>query len=147
MVFRAFALFLLSCPLRSAYPSEWRDPFPAHRVIGNVYLVGSVGLAAYLISTNRGHILINSNLKSSPALIRKSVETLGFRFEDIQILLISHSHWDHAAGSAEVKRLTKAKFMAMSLDIPEIEDGGRSNYKYESDPATHLKPAHVGHVL
>ena len=69
---------------------------------------------------------------------------LGFRFEDIQILLISHSHWDHAAGSAEVKRLTKAKFMAMSLDIPEIEDGGRSNYKYESGPAPPLQGSACG---
>lgn len=90
---------------------------------------------------------MNSNLKSSPTLIRKSVETLGFRFGDIQILLISHARWDHTAGSAEVKRLTKAKFMAMSQDVPKIEDGGRSNFKYGSDSVTHFKPAHVGRVL
>ncbi len=91
-------------------PPSWTTPFPPFRIAGNLYYVGSQDLASYLIVTPRGDILINSNLASSPALIRKSVESLGFKFTDIKILLISHAHYDHCAGSAEVKRLTGAKY-------------------------------------
>src|SRR5258708_3245679 len=90
---------------------DWTKPFPPHTMIGNIYYVGSRGLAAYLITTPQGHILINSNLESSVPLIRESVEKLGFHFNDIKILLISHAHFDHDGGSAEIKRLTGAKYM------------------------------------
>jgi len=62
------------------------EPFPPHRMIGNIYYVGSRGLAAYLITTPQGHILINSNLKTSVPLLRESIEKLGFRFSDVKIL-------------------------------------------------------------
>src|SRR5205823_1721985 len=97
---------------------EWTEPFPPHRVIGNIYYVGSKGLASYLITTPGGNILINSNLESSVPQIRASVEKLGFRFSDTKILLISHGHWDHCAGSALVKQLTGAKYMVMDADVP-----------------------------
>jgi hypothetical protein len=80
---------LLTCmasavPMNAQGSDTWSEPFRAHRVIGNVYYVGSTGLAAYLIATPEGHILINSNLESSPALIQQSVERLGFRYSDIK---------------------------------------------------------------
>ena len=78
--------------------SDWTEPFPPFRISGNLYYVGSKGLANYLITTPRGHILINSDLESSVPLIRASVEKLGFKFSDIKVLLISHAHWDHDAG-------------------------------------------------
>jgi metallo-beta-lactamase class B len=78
-------------------------------MIGNIYYVGSRGLASYLITTAAGHILINSNLKTSVPLIRENIEKLGFRFRDVKILLISHAHFDHAGGSAEVKERTGAR--------------------------------------
>ncbi len=84
---------------------DWTNPFPPHRIIGNVYYVGSQGLASYLITTPQGHILINSSLETSVPLIRESIEKLGFKFGDVKILLISHAHWDHCAGSAAVKGL------------------------------------------
>ncbi len=136
----------LALPVFSA-ANNWTEPFPAHLVIGNVYYVGSAGLASYLITTDKGHILINSNLESSPALIAKSVEALGFKFSDVKILLISHAHWDHTAGSAAIKRLTNAKFMVMAPDVPVIEDGGQSDFQYGSDTTTHYKAAHVDRVL
>src|SRR5215475_10126909 len=73
---------------------SWTEPFPAHRVAGNLYYVGSKGLSSYLITTPEGHILINSSLDASVPLIRTSVEKLGFKFSDVKILLISHAHWD-----------------------------------------------------
>src|SRR5438309_8525690 len=81
---------------------DWTEPFPPFRIAGNLYYVGSKGLANYLITTPQGHILINSDLESSVPLIRASVERLGFKFSDIRILLISHAHWDHDGGSGEI---------------------------------------------
>ncbi len=74
-------------------------------------------------------------------------EKLGFRFGDVKILLISHAHWDHCAGSALVKELTGAKYMVMDADVPEIENGGRTNFQYGHSPATFYKPAKVDRVL
>src|SRR5215216_242918 len=86
--------------------NDWTESFPAFRIAGNLYYVGSRGLASYLVTTPEGHILINSNVEAGVPLIRNSVESLGFKFTDIKILLISHAHWDHNGGSALVKELT-----------------------------------------
>src|SRR5882724_597432 len=104
---------------------DWTTPFPPHHVVGNVYYVGSKGLASYLITTPRGNILINSSLESSVPLIRASIEKLGFHFNDTKILLISHGHWDHCGGSALLKQLTGAKYMVMDADVPVVEAGGK----------------------
>src|SRR6476660_3724538 len=71
---------------------DWTEAFPAFQIAGNLYYVGSKGLASYLITTPEGHILINSNLEANIPMIRASVEQLGFKFSDIRILLISHAH-------------------------------------------------------
>jgi glyoxylase-like metal-dependent hydrolase (beta-lactamase superfamily II) len=106
-------------------PPEWTTPIEPFRIAGNLYYVGSMDLASYLIVTPKGNILINPSLEVSVPLIRSSVEELGFRFEDIKILLISHAHWDHDAGSAEVKRLTGAQYMVMDGDVPSSRVGER----------------------
>jgi metallo-beta-lactamase class B len=147
-LFRALILMLVFAG--SAYAQgtpDWTQPFPPHRVIGNVYYVGSQGLASYLITTPQGHILINSSLESSVPLIRESVEKLGFHFSDVKILLISHAHWDHCAGSAAIKELTGAKYMVMDADVPEIEAGGKGNFQYGDSPTSHYQPAKVDRVL
>ena len=126
---------------------DWTEAFPPHRIIGNLYYVGSKGLASYLITTTQGHILINSSLESSVPLIRESVEKLGFRFGDVKILLISHAHWDHCAGSARVKKLTHAKYLVMDADVPVIESGGQADFQYGNSPDNLYKPAKVDRVL
>jgi metallo-beta-lactamase class B len=127
--------------------ADWTEPFPPHRVVSNVYYVGSKGLASYLITTPRGHILINSNLEASVPLIQASVEKLGFRFSDVKILLISHAHWDHCAGSARVKELTGATYMVMDADVPVVESGGKTDFQYGNSPENLYKPLRVDHVL
>src|SRR6476469_1853387 len=124
---RRFSLLalLFAAGLSAQVNPEWTEPFPPHRVIGNLYYVGSKGLASYLITTPGGNILINSNLESSVPQIRASIEKLGFRFSDTRVLLISHAHWDHCAGSALVKQLTGAKYMVMDADVAEVEAGGK----------------------
>jgi len=127
--------------------ADWTVPFPGHRVMGNVYYVGSKGLASYLITTPQGHILINSSLESSVDLIRESVEKLGFKFGDVKILLISHAHFDHCAGSARVKELTGAKYMVMDADVPVVESGGKLDFQYGDLPDGRYKAAKVDRVL
>jgi metallo-beta-lactamase class B len=127
--------------------NDWTEPFPAFRIAGNVYYVGSRGLANYLITTPEGHILINSDLEANVPLIRASVESLGFKFSDIKILLISHAHWDHCGGSAMIKRLTGAKYMVMDRDVDVVESGGKSDFQYGHEAANLYPPAKVDRVL
>src|SRR3954447_12842631 len=79
----------------AAEERQMNRPFPAHKVIANVYFVGTSALAPYLIATPEGHILINTGFESSVPLIRESIEKLGFKFTDIRIILDSHAHIDH----------------------------------------------------
>lgn len=123
---------------------DWTTPLPPFHIAGNLYYVGSRDLASYLITTPDGDILINSNLQTSPAQIHKSVESLGFKFSDVKILLISHAHFDHAAGSAAILQKTGAKYMVMDGDVPVVESGGRKDFAY---PADHYPPAKVSRVL
>jgi metallo-beta-lactamase class B len=98
--------------------------FPPHKVIGNVYFVGTQDYASFLITSDQGHILINPDFEDSVPLIQKSIEQLGFKFQDIKIILISHAHGDHCAGVAKMKELTGAQFMVMDADAPVMEKGG-----------------------
>src|ERR1700719_2369147 len=100
--------------------TDWNKPFPPHKVIANVYFVGTAELGSFLITTPEGHILINSDFETTVPVIRASVEKLGFRFTDIKILLGSHAHGDHMQGDAMVKELTAARVMAMEQDVPAL---------------------------
>ena len=110
--------------------ADWTTPLAPFRIAEGLYYVGSKDLASYLVVTPQGDILINSSLESSPALIRHSVEQLGFKFGDIKILLISHSHSDHDAGSAAIIKATGAKYMVMDGDVPVVESGGAQDFAY-----------------
>jgi metallo-beta-lactamase class B len=124
---------------------DWTTPIAPFRVAANVYYVGSKDLASYLIVTPKGDILINSSLPESVALIRDSVEKLGFHFTDIKILLISHSHGDHDAGSAEVIKETGAKYMVMDGDVSVVESGGATDFAYSASPYPKAKVDRVLH--
>jgi len=144
---RRSLLFCLPSLLFAQANSDWGQLFPPHRVIGNIYYVGTKGLASYLVTTSEGSILINSSLETSVPLIRASIEKLGFRFQDVKILLISHAHFDHCAGSFLVKELTGAKYMVMDRDVAEVEDGGKGDFQYGKTPDTLFKPVKVDRVL
>jgi metallo-beta-lactamase class B len=133
--------------LRAQTSPDWTEPFPPFRIAGNLYYVGSRGLANYLITTGEGHILINSDLEANVPLIRASVEALGFRFADIKVLLISHAHWDHDAGSAAIKALTGAKYAVMDADVSVVESGGKTDFQYGNVPASLYPPTKVDRVL
>jgi metallo-beta-lactamase class B len=137
---------------------DWNKPFPAHKIIGNMYFVGSEQLGSFLITTPQGHILINSDYEETVPVIRAAVEKLGFKFTDIKILLGSHAHPDHMTGDAMVKQLTGATVMAMEEDVPalnNIRPGGKPHpidrVLHDGDTVTlggttltaHLTPGHT----
>ncbi len=119
-------------------------PFPAHRVVGNTYYVGSDALAIYLITTPEGHILINSGFEETVPLIQASVESLGFKMSDVKILLESHAHSDHVAGHARLQKLTGAKVFVMRGDHSVIASGGQGQYLYTD---SRWPPCEVDRVL
>src|SRR5208282_4569859 len=82
---------------------DWHRPFPAFKIAGNLYYVGTADLAVYLINTPQGNILINSDFKEDVPLIQKSIEQLGFKYADTKIILISHAHADHDEGVGLIK--------------------------------------------
>lgn len=133
--------------VRAQQSPEWTEPFPPFHIAGNLYYVGSKGLANYLITTPDGNILINSDLEANVPLIRASIEKLGFKFSDVKILLISHAHWDHDAGSSMIKSLTGARYMVMDADVPVVESGGKADFQYGADPSTLYPPTKVDRVL
>src|SRR3954468_6930470 len=95
--------------------------FPPHKIIGNLYYVGTRSLASFLVTTPQGDILINSDYERNVPAVRGSIEQLGFKYTDVRILLGSHAHADHMEGDAMVKQLTGAQVMAMAEDVPALE--------------------------
>ncbi len=127
---RAAFLFVAVAGLAGAQARDWNKPFPAHKVIGNVYFVGTAELGSFLITTPQGHVLINSDFETTVPVIRASVEQLGFKFSDIKILLGSHAHGDHMEADAMIKEFTGAKVMAMGQDVPalrKMKPGGKEH--------------------
>src|SRR5947209_6477282 len=104
--------------------------FPPHKIIGNIYYVGTRTLSSFLIVTPQGNILLDSTYERNVPVIKKSVEDLGFKFSDIKILLGNHAHGDHQEGDAAVKQLTAAQVVAMAEDVPalrEMKPGGKEH--------------------
>src|SRR4051794_32817753 len=141
-----FTSIVVSLALASAAvgQADWYLPFPGHKVVGNVYYVGSKDLASYLITTPEGHILINSGFEQTVPLIQKSVESLGFKMADIKVLLASHAHSDHVAGHARMRELTGARVCVMRGDDQVIASGGAGQYLYAE---SRWEPCPVDRVL
>src|SRR5450755_3844842 len=132
---------------KSLISEEWSRPFPPLRIVGNLYYVGTYDLACYLIVTPAGNILINTGLADSVAQIRANVETLGFKFSDIKLLLATHAHWDHVSAMAEVKRLTGARLAATEAEVPLFESGGKSDFRWGEDSGAWCQPVKVDEKL
>jgi len=123
---------------------EWERPFPPVHVVGNV---GTYDLAAYLVTTDDGHILINSGVASSVQMIRDNIVELGFEFDDIAVITATHAHHDHVAGLGEIKRLTGAEMYMHEADVPVVVSGGNDDYRYPDGRGYIYEPVPVDHVL
>lgn len=122
------ALILLAATIACAQPDpvsrSWNQPVEPFRIAGNVYYVGATDITSYLIATPQGHIVIDGGFVETAPMIVANIRKLGFKAEDVKILLASHAHYDHAGGLAELKRITKATFYASAGDLPAFARGG-----------------------
>jgi metallo-beta-lactamase class B len=109
---------------------SWNQPVEPFRIAGNLYYVGASDITSFLITTPQGHILLDGGFEETAPLIRDSVNKLGFKMEDVKILLNNHSHYDHAGGLAALKKLTGAKLVASAGDAPILARGGKDDYLF-----------------
>ncbi len=126
---------------------KMNQPVEPFKIIGNIYYVGASDVTAYLITTPQGHILIDAGFAETVPQIKANVAKLGFKLEDIKILLINHAHYDHCGGLAEIKKLTNAKLYASPPDAPVLEDGGASDFRFGGDAAFSFTPVKVDEIL
>ena len=103
------------------------EPF---RIAGNLYYVGSSGISSYLIATPAGHVVIDAGYESTVPIIEANIRTLGFKVEDVRILLNTQAHYDHAAGFAALKKDTGAQLMISGPDADVIERGGTQDFSF-----------------
>lgn len=101
----------------------WTQPQAPFHIVGDIYYVGSKGLAAYLITSPQGHILIDAPLAENAPMIEANIRALGFRLRDVKILLNNHAHHDHAGGLAQLKKDTGAELLASPGDQWALEHG------------------------
>ena len=109
---------------RDPISQSWTQPVEPFPIAGNVYYVGASDLTSFLITTPKGHILLDGGFEETAPLIRDSIRKLGFRIEDVKILLSSHAHLDHAGGLAELKKASGAAMYVMREDAAQLARGG-----------------------
>src|SRR6185503_9879406 len=109
----ALSLFLMQ---DDPVSRSWNKPVEPFRIAGNIYYVGANEVTSFLITTPKGHILLDSGFKETAPMILANIEKLGFQPRDVRVLLSSHAHFDHAGGLAELKRATGAKLYASAGD-------------------------------
>ena len=113
----------LSPESRAQFHGPMSEPVEPFRIIGNIYYVGARNIASYLITTPQGHIMIDTGTKEMHPVIRANVEKLGFKLQDVKILLSGHAHFDHVQGHAAMKKATGARVMAIGEDAAALAAG------------------------
>lgn len=112
---------------------HWDEPTDPIHIVGPLYFVGTRGLSSWLFVTSEGNILLNTGTPNSGPMIVQSIKTLGFKPEDIKIIINGHGHSDRAGAFAYMKQLTGAQIAVMQEDVAMIEDGGKSDFYYGKD--------------
>jgi len=127
--------------------SKWGNYEAPFRLAGPIYYVGTEELAAFLVSSPQGHILIDGGIPSAAAVIEKSIREIGFKPEDIRILLTTQAHYDHVGTHAHFKKLSGAMVQAMTGDEKLLRDGGKSDYLFGGSPENSFPRVAVDRVL
>ncbi|WP_298241065.1 MBL fold metallo-hydrolase [uncultured Bradyrhizobium sp.] len=112
---------------------KWEEPAEPVRIVGPIYFVGTKGLGVFLFTTSEGHILMNTGMPSSGPMIVDSIRKLGFKPEDVKLMINGHAHIDHAGAFAFMKKLTGAQLAVMKDDVAAMESGDRDDFKYAND--------------
>lgn len=154
LVFLSFAPILAAqspSPAASETPSalvkSWLAPAEPLHIVGPINFVGTQGLGVYLITTPAGHILLGGGMPGSAATIEASIRKLGFKTEDIKILLSNHAHMDHVGTLANFKKLTGATVTTMDRDVDLLASGGKIDYLFANKPRLHFPPVTADRVL
>lgn len=150
----AFTLFL-SAPLHAqdtsigatAREMQWNEPAAPMHIVGPIHFVGTQGLTSWLITTNAGHILLNTGMPPSGPMIEASIRKLGFKTDDVKLLLVCHAHVDHVGALAYLQRLTGAQVVALDAEVELIESGGKTDFNYATIADFHFEPAKVDRVI
>jgi metallo-beta-lactamase class B len=133
-IFSALCSFAVGQQQSSSCPicAEWNAPQAPFRIYGNTYYVGPHGLSSILITSDAGHILIDGGLPESAGQIVKNIRRLGFRIEDVKLILNSHVHFDHAGGIAKLQRLSGARVVASNwtAEVMTKTGVGRNDPQY-----------------
>jgi metallo-beta-lactamase class B len=131
VVFLCMAFVCFSAPAQYAPANaDWNRPVPPFRIADNLYYVGVKGFASYLIVTPDGDMLLDTGFRETVPPVEASIRKLGFRVEDVHILLLSHAHFDHAGGLAGMKAATHARLLVSPGDAPLLERGGRDDFAF-----------------
>ena len=125
----------------------WDDPTEPTKVVGPIHFVGTRGLSSWLITTTTGHILLNTGMPASGPLIEASIRKLGFKPEDVKVLLTCHAHIDHVGALAYLKRITGAQMVAMDTEVDLLQSGATTDFKYGSVPEFRFEPVQVDRVV
>ena len=126
-------------------PASWSSPTPPFKIADNLYYVGTEGISVFLITTPKGHIVIDGAMPGSDKTIEASIKALGFKVSDVKILLNTHAHFDHAAGLAGLKRDTGAQMIASFADRKALETGTYPGF--EEIKALDFEPVKVDRVI
>jgi metallo-beta-lactamase class B len=138
------ALFLILTAYAQS-PHEGNNPFPAYKVIGNIYYVGADDITSYLIATPQGHIILNTGYEDTVPIIRDNVRSLGFNLEDVKIMLNGQAHFDHVAGQYALQKLTGAKIYSSEREVAVLESGGAKDPRWGREQT--YPAVHVDHVV
>lgn len=126
----AVLLFAGPAAAQQERAAEWSVPLEPFRIIGNIHYVGTTELGVYLLTTKEGHVLIDGGFDVTAPVILESIRKLGFRPEDVKILLITQAHMDHVGSMAELKKATGGRVMAMEGDAALMEAGGKGDFAF-----------------
>src|SRR5262249_47446162 len=137
---------LARAPIEGALRSM-NGPIEPFRVIGNIHYVGASDVSSFLITTPAGHILVDSGFEATVPRIRDGVAKLGFRLEDIKVLLNSHAHVDHAGGHASLKRLTGAQVVMSEADAARLARGGKGDFLPVGDGILGFEPVKADRII
>ena len=149
LLFSAFLLLIFSfnslAQIRNDFDRNMNKPVEPFKIIGNIYYVGASDVTSYLITSPKGHILIDSGFEETVPQIEKNVAKLGFKLKDIKILLNNHAHYDHAGGLSLLKEKTGAKLLAVKEQADSLENGDKNNFAFGDTIS--FKPVKVDRII
>jgi metallo-beta-lactamase class B len=110
-------------PIQCQRCADWNAPFDPFPIFGNTYYVGTAGLSSVLVTSESGHILLDGGLPQSAEEIDRHIRRLGFRTEDVRLIVTSHAHFDHVGGVHALQHASRATVAASASSARALKQG------------------------